>query len=146
MKKKQLAASAFAGLVFALGLGVSGMTLPSKVMGFLDVTGAWDPSLAVVMVGAIGVHAAALFAMRKQRAPWFADAFEPSSATKPIDSKLLVGAALFGVGWGAGGYCPGPALVACATGGTSPLVFVGAMTLGILAEFFAFRRSRPTSV
>jgi uncharacterized protein len=145
MRNKQLMASAFAGFVFALGLGVSGMTLPSKVVGFLDVTGAWDPSLAFVMVGAIGVHAAALFAMRNQRAPWFTDAFEPSSASKPIDTKLLVGAALFGVGWGAGGYCPGPALVACATGGAAPLVFVAAMTLGILAEFFAFRCSRPAS-
>jgi uncharacterized membrane protein YedE/YeeE len=118
-----------AGLLFGVGLVVSGMADPRNVVGFLDVTGAggpWNPNLAAVMVGAIAVHAAALrlgrrrlaFAVERE-APW-------------LDARLVVGAALFGVGWGIAGYCPGPSLVSLGFGATSAFVFVGAMIGGVL--------------
>jgi uncharacterized protein len=123
-------AVAFAsGLVFALGLGLSGMTRPSKVLGFLDVAGSWDPSLAFVMVGAIGVHL--LFVRRARRAasPRMAPRFTWPPEGR-IDVRLLAGAALFGIGWGLAGYCPGPSLVALASLGPGVLLFVSAMAAG----------------
>lgn len=122
--KRPLAAFA-AGALFAVGLGVSGMTLPSKVIGFLDVTGDWDPSLAFVMVGAIGVYAAFLRLFPRRAAP-------PSiAASRPIDRRLIAGAALFGIGWGLSGYCPGPALTSLVTLTAPALIFVGAMVMGM---------------
>ncbi len=129
------------GALFAVGLGVSGMTKPSKVLAFLDVFGNWDPSLAFVMVGAIGVHLTAyrLF-VRDDRRPWFAGAFD-RPMREAIDWPLVTGAALFGIGWGIGGFCPGPALVAVAGGGgISALVFMVGMTIGIFAESVSMRR------
>ena len=119
------------GLVFAIGLGVSGMTQPAKVIAFLDVTGAWDPSLAFVMVGAIAVH---MIFVRRSRAwskPMWSPAFATPTATA-IDARLLGGAALFGVGWGAAGYCPGPAIVALAGLSTPAFVFFGTMAAGMV--------------
>jgi len=121
-----------AGVVFAVGLGLSGMTQPAKVLGFLDVAGNWDPSLAFVMMGAIGVHF--VFARRAlvARAPLFAPRFHFPEATK-IDGRLLAGAAIFGAGWGLGGFCPGPALVALISLAPPVLVFVFAMCVAMLA-------------
>jgi len=120
-----------AGLLFALGLGIAGMTNPAKVTAFLDVTGAWDPSLMFVMLGAIGVHALFLRAHRG-KPPYWAEAYEVPPRTA-IDAPLLVGAALFGLGWGASGFCPGPALVAVVARAPSVLVFVLGMLLGMVA-------------
>ena len=112
------------GLLFGAGLCLSGMTLPSKVIGFLDLGGAWDPSLAFVMAGAIGVG---FWAFRGARAAL------PAPSTR-IDRPLVVGSLLFGVGWGLVGYCPGPALAALASGEGKAVAFVLAMGLGSVAH------------
>ncbi len=126
------------GLMFGIGLAVSGMTDPAKVRGFLDLFGAWDPSLMFVMVGAIGVHAIGLRLVLRRSSPMFAKEFDlPEPA--PIDARLLVGAAIFGVGWGLGGVCPGPALVSIGSFNTSPLVFVTAMAFGVVLERVSVR-------
>lgn len=119
-----------AGLLFALGLGLGGMTDPAKVVGFLDVAGRWDPSLAFVMAGALGTYALLRpFILRRTR-PVLAERFPPPSQA-PVDRRLIAGAALFGTGWGMSGYCPGPALVSLPVGGTTVLLFVGAMLVGM---------------
>ena len=141
---KQKLVTFFAGVVFAIGLGISGMTNPAKVIGFLDVTGVWDPSLALVMGGAIGVHI--LFAQwsRKAERPLWADAFVlPKRAD--VDGRLIAGAALFGLGWGTAGYCPGPALVSLVGLTTSALTFCASMVAGI-AVFHAFASARRDRV
>jgi uncharacterized protein len=124
-------AALFAGALFALGLAVSGMAQPAKVQGFLDITGQWDASLMFVMVGAIGVHAVALRLIGRRQAPLFMPGFQPRPQ-KAIDGQLLAGAAIFGVGWGLAGYCPGPAFVAAGGLSANALVFIGAMTAGML--------------
>lgn len=121
------------GLLFGLGLGVSGMTLPSKVTGFLDVTGDWDASLAFVMMGALAVHFVLFRLVRRRPSPLFDTRFHIPTRTD-LDGRLVAGAALFGVGWGLGGYCPGPGLVSAATGSVPALTFVGAMALGMLVQ------------
>lgn len=129
---KRLVVSFASGVVFALGLGMSGMTLPSKVIGFLDVFGSWDPSLALVMAGAIGVHLApSLWALRRG-APVFDSRFHLPDLTE-IDGKLIGGAALFGFGWGLGGYCPGPAVVGAGVAQPQAVVFVVFMVGGMAA-------------
>ncbi len=129
------------GLLFALGLGLSGMTQPSKVLGFLDVAGPWDPSLAFVMIGAIGVHFLFVRLARRVRVPRFGVRFS-WPVTAGIDARLILGAAIFGVGWGLAGYCPGPALVSLASLTPSILLFVGAMAIGsIVASRIASRAS-----
>ncbi len=121
---------ALIGALFGLGLVVSGMTRPGKVIGFLDFGGDWDPSLALVMVGALLVHGLVVWAFRAQEAPSLGERFEgPSRGT--VDAPLVIGSALFGVGWGLAGYCPGPAIVG-ATSGTSAALFVGAMVVGMV--------------
>lgn len=121
--KKKNIASFIAGLVFALGLGVSGMTNADKVVGFLNLAGDWDPSLAFVMVGAIGVHFAFYRFIVRRPSPLFHDTFHiPTS--KDIDRKLVAGSAIFGLGWGLGGYCPGPGLVSFVSGGGEAITFV----------------------
>lgn len=124
------AVSFVSGLVFAVGLALSGMTQPAKVLGFLDVSGTWDPSLAFVMMGAIGVHALCYRFIRRRPAPIFAPEFALPTSQR-VDAPLLLGAALFGVGWGLGGFCPGPALTSLVTGAPKVLVFVGAMLAGM---------------
>jgi uncharacterized membrane protein YedE/YeeE len=144
MKRTDLVAFV-AGVVFAVGLGISGMTQPSKIIHFLDFTGGWDPSLAFVMVGAIGVHV--MFARRAKRttAPWFAPSFALPLATG-LDRRLLLGAAMFGVGWGTAGYCPGPAIVSVVTLDPTALSFVAAMLAGMVIHWLALeRRPRPLS-
>jgi len=124
--------AAIAGVLFALGLVISGMTTPAKITAFLDVGGAWDPTLAFVMAAAIAVHAPLVRLARGRRAPLFDAAFHwPTLRT--IDPALVAGAAIFGVGWGLSGYCPGPALVSLGTGATPVLVFVGAMAAALFA-------------
>jgi uncharacterized membrane protein YedE/YeeE len=121
-----------AGIVFGIGLIAAGMTDPAKVQAFLDLAGAWDPSLALVMGGAIGVGVFAFAAARRRTHAWTGERMElPSSNT--IDGRLLLGGVLFGAGWGLGGYCPGPALVAASSGAASALVFVAAMLAGMVA-------------
>jgi uncharacterized membrane protein YedE/YeeE len=117
-----------AGLLFALGLGLSGMTDPHKVIGFLDVTGRWDASLALVMAGAIAVHLPFLRLVRRPEVAGDCGLVQPRQPR--ADRALLLGSALFGVGWGLAGYCPGPALVAAATGGAQVLVLALTMLLG----------------
>ena len=120
--------SAFgAGLLFGIGLWLSGMAYPKKVLDFLDVTGNWDPSLLLVMGGAVAVT----FVSFRKIISWKRLDFE----TKDVDLPLIIGAAIFGIGWGIGGYCPGPAVTALPTLSTGALVFVGAMVAGgILAR------------
>jgi uncharacterized membrane protein YedE/YeeE len=118
------------GLVFAVGLGLSGMTQPSKVTGFLDVAGAWDPSLICVMGAALGVGLVLFPRILRRPRPLFDDAFHLPTK-KAVDGRLLAGAAIFGVGWGLSGYCPGPALVTAAAGAGSALVFALAMAAGM---------------
>ncbi len=118
------------GALFGAGLLVSGMTLPEKVRGFLDAT-AWDPSLAFVMGGALLVYALLFrWISKRRRDPWF-DVMFHLPTRQDIDLPLVTGAAVFGVGWGLAGACPGPGLVAAATGNASALAFVGAMLLGM---------------
>ena len=133
--------SLLAGLVFGVGLIVSGMANPAKVLGFLDLTGAWDPSLALVMAGAIGVSFFAfLFAKKRTLSLIGADMKLPAGRT--IDRRLLIGSTLFGIGWGVAGFCPGPGLVALGLGEVKALIFVAAMLAGMaLFELFEKRRS-----
>jgi uncharacterized protein len=121
-----------AGLVFGAGLAVSGMTRPQKVIGFLDVLGDWDASLMFVMLGAIAVHTVGYRWKRAQNAPLFAAKFLVPSR-RDLDAKLVLGAAVFGAGWGLGGYCPGPGLVSLAGGGADAAIFVSAMLAGLFA-------------
>ena len=123
--------AALAGVIFGLGLLISGMATPAKVIAFLDVSGAWDPSLAFVMAGAIGVHAPFVWLARRRKAPLFEAAFHWPTV-QSIDPRLLAGAAIFGIGWGISGYCPGPALVSIGAGTTQILVFVAAMLASTL--------------
>ena len=119
-----------AGALFALGLVLGGMTLPARVTGFLDVGGAWDPTLAFVMAGAMLVHAPIARLARSRRAPMFDSRFHWPTQ-RGIEPRLVLGAAMFGVGWGLSGYCPGPALVGVVAGAPATSVFVVAMIVGI---------------
>lgn len=124
--------SAFlAGLLFSVGLIIGGMTLPINIVGFLDFFGEWRPALAFVMAGALGTYAALYPLVMKRRAPLFSLKFEIPSK-KTIDRRLLVGAAVFGIGWGIAGFCPGPSIVALGTGAKEALVFFAAMMAGIV--------------
>jgi uncharacterized membrane protein YedE/YeeE len=118
------------GLLFGLGLTLSQMITPAKVIGFLDIFGDWDPSLAFVMATAIPVTALGYAVARRCRSPLCAPAFTPPTQTK-IDRRLAMGAVLFGVGWGLVGYCPGPALAALGLGNPATVLFVGAMVIGM---------------
>ena len=119
------------GVIFGLGLVISGMTKPDKVIGFLDVfSGAWDPSLALVMVGAIAVHAVFFRVIVKRRSPLLDAKFHLPTRTD-IDARLVVGAGLFGIGWGLGGVCPGPGLVAAASLASPLLLFIGGLLVGM---------------
>jgi len=117
------------GLIFAIGLGISGMTNPEKVLGFLTLSETWDPSLAFVMVGAIGVHLISYLWAKRSKKPLYAENFD-LPANKKVDAKLLVGALLFGLGWGLGGFCPGPAITSLVTFVPKVLIFCVAMFCG----------------
>ncbi|MDP9602144.1 UNVERIFIED_ORG: putative membrane protein YedE/YeeE [Variovorax paradoxus] len=135
-------ASLLSGLVFGLGLIVSGMANPAKVLGFLDLAGPWDPSLAFVMGGAVGVSAVAfMFARRRKLSLLGAPVALPTA--RRLDRRLIGGSLLFGIGWGIAGFCPGPGLVSLGTGEFKAVVFVGAMLLGMgLFELLERRRAR----
>ena len=123
-------ASLLAGLLFGLGLIVSGMVNPAKIIGFLDLAGRWDPSLAFVMAGAVGVGSVAFFAARHRTVSLLGEAMELPDM-KRVDRPLVLGSGLFGVGWGIAGFCPGPGLVALGMGEAKALVFVAAMLVGM---------------
>ncbi|QNA88698.1 YeeE/YedE family protein [Massilia sp. Dwa41.01b] len=126
----QIVAALLVGLVFGLGLIVSGMTDPSKVVGFLDLAGNWDPSLAFVMGGAILVGTIAFaFAGKRERSLLGATMRLPTATQ--VDRRLVLGSLAFGAGWGLAGYCPGPALASLASGGMKPLIFTLAMLAGM---------------
>ena len=137
-------ASLLSGLVFGLGLIVSGMANPAKVLGFLDITGAWDPSLAFVMAGAIGVGFVA-FRIARGRSASLLGAPMSLPTSQAIDRRLMAGSLLFGIGWGIAGFCPGPAFVALGFGATKAAVFIAAMLAGMLVfELFERRRLAPS--
>jgi uncharacterized protein len=143
-------ASFAAGLVFGIGLLISGMTEPAKVLGFLDVFGAWDATLAFVMAGAVAVAAIGFTLARRRSAPVLAPSFA-WPARQDIDAPLIIGSALFGIGWGLCGICPGPALVNLA-GLSAPIIaFVVAMIVGMFGyelwqrRDVAARQAAPTS-
>jgi uncharacterized membrane protein YedE/YeeE len=134
--------SLLAGLIFGLGLIISGMSNPAKVLGFLDITGAWDPSLALVMAGAIGVGLVA-FWLARQRTTSLLGVHMALPTARDIDRRLVLGSLLFGMGWGMAGFCPGPALVALGLGEVKAIVFVVAMLLG-MALFELLEQRRKT--
>ena len=118
-----------AGGLFGAGLAISGMTDPARVVGFLDVFGKWDPALAFVMAGAVGIYGLGTFALRHRAG---ATAKRPTTRSEPIDRRLVVGAAIFGVGWGLSGFCPGPALANLGPLRIEALIFVPAMVVGMV--------------
>lgn len=126
----QLIASLLAGLVFGLGLILSGMADPAKVLGFLDLAGSWDPSLAFVMAGAIAVGLVAFRAARGRTQSVLGAPMNLPTA-RHVDRRLVAGGLTFGVGWGLAGFCPGPALVALGMGEAKAVVFVAAMLVGM---------------
>ncbi|MFT3792269.1 MAG: YeeE/YedE family protein [Rudaea sp.] len=125
----RIAIALLAGLLFGLGLDLGGMTRPAVVLGFLDIAGAWNPQLLFVMAGAVATTAAGYFFVLRRPRPLLEERFRLPSA-RAVDARLLGGAALFGIGWGLVGYCPGPALASLTAGSPSTLLFVGTMTLG----------------
>jgi uncharacterized membrane protein YedE/YeeE len=139
------AVSAFiTGLLFGIGLILSGMTDPGKVMGFLDVFGSWDPSLAFVMGGAVLVSFAGFLLANRRAKTFFGEALHlPGS--RDIDSRLVLGSAVFGVGWGLAGYCPGPALVSLGAGQEKAAIFAVAMIAGMFLYEAAERIRRRSS-
>ena len=136
-------ASLLSGLVFGLGLILSGMANPAKVLGFLDLAGRWDPSLALVMAGAVAVAGAAFFVARRRTVSYLGARMNLPSA-RHIDRRLVLGSTLFGVGWGVAGFCPGPALVAVGMGQPKALLFVAAMLVG-MAAFEGLERRRQSA-
>lgn len=137
--------SLLAGFVFGLGLIVSGMTNPAKIVAFLDLMGAWDPSLACVMLGANAVGVAA-FLVANKRAMSFIGAEMKLPTDRHIDRRLIVGSLLFGIGWGIGGFCPGPSLVALGMGEAKAMVFVAAMLTGMGVFELIERRRQPSAL
>lgn len=134
---KQNAVSFIVGLLFATGLAISGMTQPQKVIGFLNPWD-WDPSLLFVMLGAVGVHLISYPLIRRRSSPLL-DTKWHVPTRKDVTTRLIVGSALFGIGWGLAGFCPGPALTSLASGDTRSALFVGAMIFGMLL----FKKTEP---
>lgn len=131
-----------AGLLFGLGLILSGMANPAKVLNFLDIAGTWDPSLAFVMAGAIAVATPGFWLVRRRTAPIVDAQFYVPPADAPIGRPLVIGAAVFGIGWGLAGFCPGPALVSLPLAAPGTVVFVVAMLAAIAAGAFQQTRSK----
>lgn len=137
-------AALLSGLIFGFGLILSGMANPAKVLGFLDLAGSWDPSLAFVMGGAIGVGVVAFALAKKRDRSLLGDKMNMPTSTA-IDKRLVVGGMLFGIGWGLAGICPGPALVLVGAGQTKGIVFVVAMLIGMVV-FEVFQRQQTNSL
>ena len=133
------------GALFGLGLIISGMSNPQKVLGFLDLSGNWDPSLIFVMFGAVLVGLAGFYVMSKRTQAFFGGALHIPTR-RDITKPLLIGSLIFGAGWGIAGFCPGPALVALGAGHLKAFVFVAAMLAGmeICERFFTGHRSKPS--
>ncbi len=129
------------GLLFGIGLIISGMTDPSKVIGFLDLAGAWDPSLAFVMGGAILIGAGAFTIAKKRQRSLLGAPMQLSAATG-LDKGLLIGSLVFGIGWGISGFCPGPAVVSAAAGQPKAWIFVASMLAGMALYSMIERRGR----
>lgn len=140
----RLVGSFLAGFVFALGLGLSRMTHPERVIGFLDFAGAWNPSLGFVMAGAVVVYAALYRVVIRRSAPLFAPSFSVPTR-RDLDPKLIAGSALFGIGWGLGGFCPGPSIVALLSGNPAVFVFVASMLAGMAAFELRARAGAPAA-
>lgn len=136
----RLLASFVSGVLFALGLAISGMTDPTKVTGFLDVFGPWDPSLGLVMAAALAVHVGPVQWILRRGRPLLDQTLHLAPFTQ-VDTRLVAGAALFGVGWGLGGYCPGPAVVAAGAGLGQGIVFLAAM-IGGMGLYHAVAKAR----
>jgi uncharacterized membrane protein YedE/YeeE len=142
MKPAKLFGILIAGGFFGAGLAISGMTDPARVIGFLDVFGKWDPALVFVMAGAVGTYGIGMWTLRKASAA--ADALQkfdgklPTTRSEPIDRRLVIGAAIFGVGWGLSGFCPGPALANLGALRIEALIFVPAMVVGMVVAQQAF--------
>ena len=134
--------SLLSGLVFGLGLILSGMANPAKVLGFLDLAGAWDPSLALVMAGAIAVGFFAFLIAKRRTVSLIGAEMKLQTATH-IDKRLVAGGTLFGMGWGIAGFCPGPGLVALGMGEPKALVFVAAMLAGMMVFQLLEKRQPP---
>lgn len=134
---KQNAVSFVVGLLFATGLAISGMTQPQKVIGFLNPW-EWDPSLLFVMLGAVGVHLISYPLIRRRSSPLL-DTKWHVPTRKDVTTRLIVGSALFGIGWGLAGFCPGPALTSLASGDTRSALFVGGMIFGMTF----FKKTEP---
>jgi len=126
----QFGAAVASGIVFGIGLSLSGMLNPVRVQGFLDVFGNWDPSLAFVLGGAVAVAFVGVQVMKRMRHPAFDDSFHVPTNRK-IDAPLVIGSALFGLGWGVGGFCPGPAVASLSVGIPQTVLFVLAMLIGM---------------
>jgi uncharacterized membrane protein YedE/YeeE len=137
-------AALLCGLLFGAGLAIGGMTDPARVLGFLDVAGAWDPTLAFVMAGALAVAAAGYAISRRRPRPLLAEAFAIPTR-RDLDARLAGGATLFGVGWGLVGLCPGPALANLARGSAPVAIFVAAMIAGMLIYQLTTRRAGRAS-
>lgn len=131
MLARQNAIAFTVGFVFAIGLAVAGMTQPQKIIGFLSPW-AWDPSLLFAMLGAVGVHIVAYTLVRKRASPLL-DTKWHVPTRKDVTSRLMIGSALFGIGWGLGGFCPGPGVTSLVSGDFQPVLFVGAMIVGMIA-------------
>jgi len=140
MTLAKILAALVSGLLFGAGLAVAGMTDPSKVLNFLDVTGGWDPSLAFVMAAAIPISALAFWLGRSRDRPLFALSFVLPDKTR-LEPALLAGSGLFGIGWGLGGYCPGPAVASLSHPSASLFCFLLAMGSGLLLSGVRARRS-----
>jgi uncharacterized membrane protein YedE/YeeE len=136
----QILVALVAGLLFGLGLILSGMTDPSKVIGFLDLAGRWDPSLGFVMGGAVAVGLIAFRVAARRGTALLGAPMRLPEATV-IDRRLVLGGLAFGIGWGLAGYCPGPALASLAGGSSEPIIFVAAMVVG-MALFALLERRR----
>jgi len=127
------------GLMFGFGLLLSGMANPAKVQNFLDLFGTWDPSLAFVMGGAIAVTMPGFWLVTRSSKPFFNDVFHLPTRTD-FDARLITGAAIFGVGWGLGGFCPGPAMTALPLAAEGTLIFVATMLTGMAASKYILQR------
>lgn len=141
MKAVKLVFCLVAGGLFGTGLAVSGMTDPARVIGFLNIFGAWDAALLFVMAGAVAVYGGGRLILRRSKNR---DLKLPPASSSPIDRRLVIGATIFGVGWGLGGFCPGPALANLGALRLEALVFVPTMTIGMLLAQRCFRADADT--